>query len=213
MPDAAPAFGALDTVTTAGQAVTVSGWAADPDTDAPVHVHVYVDGMLTTTTADQLRLDVAAVFPALGSQRGFRLTVPAAPGDRRVCVYAINNNLTGPHTLLGCRTVTVPAPHAAAPFGVLDAVQWSGGTVTVTGWAHDPDTGAPILVHVYLDGAAAPTTIVAGEPRPDVALALPGAGPAHGFSGTFAAARRVCVYAINDNLVGPHTLLGCRSIA
>jgi hypothetical protein len=130
-----------------------------------------------------------------------------------VCVFAINDNLVGPHTLLGCRSVVVPPPHATPPIGSLDAVITGGGRVTVSGWALDPDTTAPIAVHVYVDAAGTP--VIAEGARPDVAAAFAGSGPSHGFLASVpapAGAGQVCVYAINDNPAAAHTLLGCRRL-
>jgi hypothetical protein len=82
----------------------VSGWAIDPDTPDPVDVHVYVDGVFTgAATADDLRLDVAAVYPAYGADHGFDITFSAGAGARTVCVFAINASSGTGNPALGCR--------------------------------------------------------------------------------------------------------------
>jgi hypothetical protein len=78
--------------------------AIDPDTVAPITVHLYVGSFGIGTTADRTRNDVDAAFHR-GADHGFAFTVPAATSPQLACAYAINNNGTGPHTLLGCRTV------------------------------------------------------------------------------------------------------------
>ena len=84
----------------------VSGWAIDPDTTAPISVHVYVDSIGEATTAGLGRPDVGAVFP-YGAEHGFAHSMAASAGSHTVCVYAINNGQGG-HALLGCKAVVVP---------------------------------------------------------------------------------------------------------
>jgi len=203
--NAAP-FGVIDTVSTAPGSVTAGGWAIDPDTTAPIAVHMYVDGDSQAFTADVSRPDVAAAF-GKGDRHGYRATMPATAGRHTVCLYALNSD-PGPHTALGCRTVTVPD---SPPMGFVDTVTTGAGTVTATGWALDPDTTAPIAVHMYVDGASAAFT--ADLSRPDVATAF-GKGDRHGYSATMPATRgthTVCVYAISAG-PGPNTGLGCRTV-
>jgi hypothetical protein len=213
VPHLAAPSGSFDFAVAFLQLIVVGGWAADPDSGAPIPVHVYVDGAFHSLTADTPRPDVAAVLPSFGAQRGFVGAIPAAPGPHQVCAYAINDNLVGPHRALGCRTVAIPQPNAAPPIGSLDVVSVQGSSVRVAGWALDPDGAEPIPVHVYIGGAG--TASVAAGARPDLAVALPGRGPNHGFDLTLAVpngARRLCVYAINDNPNAAHTTLGCRSL-
>ena len=190
----------------------VAGWAIDPDTTEPIDVHVYVDGKIAGgTNADRERADIGTIFPAFGARHGFDATFSAAPGVHNVCAYAIND---GPpeHTLLACKSVTVIARDAAAPFGSVDLVERVNGGVRVAGWAIDPDTNGPIQVHVH---AGSIVGTVADRSRTDVGKAFPQAGEFHGFDAVLpAGAGRVnaCVYAINNNLIGPHTPLGCKLI-
>ncbi len=102
-------FGNVDAVREVPGGVEVAGWALDPDTAGPVDVHVYVDGGWGgLTVTDVARPDVARVFPAFGTNRGFELTLPGlAPGEHRVCAYVINTGPGVTNPLLGCRTVTV----------------------------------------------------------------------------------------------------------
>src|SRR5262249_13058206 len=144
IPNLAPPSGSLDVATDFLQLVVVAGWAADPDSAGPIPVHVYVDGVLATSViADGLRPDVAQVIPSFGPNRGCVAAVGANPGSHNVCVYAINDNLVGPHRPLGCRTVVVAQPNAAPPFGALDVLSRQGSTVRVAGWAIDPDGDGP----------------------------------------------------------------------
>ena len=120
------------------------------------------------------------------------------------------------HSLLGCQTVTVPAPapvdKGQAPIGSLESVTASVGSVSVSGWTIDPDTIDPIAVHVYVDGASA--GFVANKVRNDVGRIYPAYGANHGFGETLTAepgSRRVCVYGMNNG-VGVHSLLGCQTV-
>jgi hypothetical protein len=199
-------IGSLDVAYGQAGSVQVGGWALDPDTPAPTDVHVYVDGQGTALTAAGDRPDIAAAFPGYGAAHGFSATLAAPPGLHVVCAYGINVG-AGATSVIGCRLVLVPD---TSPFGSLDVVGGVPGGVSVAGWAIDPDTPAPIQVHVYVDSSG--TALDAGQPRPDVAAAYPSAGAAHGFSAVVSAPpglHVVCAYAINVG-GGATTTLGCR---
>jgi hypothetical protein len=97
-------IGAFDAVVADGGTITASGWALDPDTTASIPVHVYVDGVGMSVTADRARPDVAAAFPAYGPARGWAAAKAVGPGSHEVCAYAINVGVGGT-TFLGCRTI------------------------------------------------------------------------------------------------------------
>ena len=200
-------MGALDIVNVVPGGVRVAGWALDPDTPAPLDIHIYVDGALALVTrADETRNDVAALYNGYGSARGYDVTLALGPGRHEVCVYAINQG-PGPNVLIGCGVVTV----TSVPIGALDAVQRQGNNVRVMGWAIDPDATRSIDVHVYADGAVI-ASIVADQPRADIGAAYPDYGAAHGFDAVVAApgARSICVYGINVE-GGTNHILGCRA--
>jgi hypothetical protein len=99
------------------------------------------------------------------------------------------------------------------PFGSLEQVQPWLHAVRVIGWAIDPDTAAPDIVQITVDGAS--TFRGAQLTRRDVAAAYPGYGPAHGFDVTVPAANgqhAVCAYALNISGGGNTALLGCRTV-
>lgn len=202
-------------MTVEGSTAVVTGWAIDADTPDPIPVHLYVGGAGTAVVADRDRPDVGAAYPTSGSAHGFAEELALPAGTSNVCAYAINAG-AGANTHLGCRSVTVAAPppvsSGRAPFGNFEAVVPGAGGATVAGWAIDPDTTAPISVHVYADGVG--TAHAADLGRSDVAAAFPGTGAAHGFApfvSMSAGAHNVCVYAINDG-AGGHTFLGCRAV-
>lgn len=206
--------GGLDLTAPAGGGLLVDGWALDPDTASAAGVHVYVDGrFVRSATAGRSRPDVGARFPATGSAHGYRLTVPAAPGARRVCVYALNGaGAAAPSTTLGCRTVQVAT---GSPFGAFDSVTRSGSSsVRVRGWEIDPDSAAAGVLHVHVDGRPV-GAFTTGTSRPDVGAAYPGFGGARGYDLVVPAApgrRTVCVYGIDQPGTAPHTQLGCRVV-
>ena len=198
--------GTIDAVSVRPGAVVVSGWAIDPDVATPIDVHVYADSVGVPVRADRARPDVAAAFPVYGSAHGYSVEVPAR-GSVRVCAYGINVGI-GTTSSLGCRSVSVPT---GSPIGSVESAVRTGWSVTVSGWALDPDTGASIPVHVYANGIG--YAVTADRDRPDVAAFFAGYGPAHGFTYTIpsAAPVEVCVYGIESAGSGGNRLLGCRT--
>ncbi|MCU1542570.1 MAG: hypothetical protein JWM50_435 [Microbacteriaceae bacterium] len=209
-----PPIGYIDSTTVSAGAVTVGGWAIDPETTAPIPVHVYVDSASVAVTATAARADIAKAYPAYGANHGFSATVKAAPGNHTVCAYGINTG-TGSNASLGCVQVSIPSPpgviseQGRAPIGFIDSTVVAPGAVTVDGWSIDPDTAAPIAVHVYVDSAG--VALTADAARPDVARAYPVYGANHGYSTTIKAApgnHTVCAYGINAG-AGGNSSLGC----
>lgn len=203
-------IGSLDAVSSAGETVTVRGWALDQDAPLdPLPVHLYIDGNGTAIRADGTRADVARVFPPAGGAHGFTFSTTLPGGSHTVCAYAIDSTGTGA-LALGCRTLAV-VPYL--PIGSLDEVSVSGSTVTVRGWTFDQDTPTTaIQAHVYIGRSGTPLT--ADGDRPDVGRVFPVAGAAHGFTlqQTLAPGDyRVCVYGIDSNGAGS-TSLGCRTV-
>ncbi|AWB95914.1 hypothetical protein DCE93_09765 [Agromyces badenianii] len=208
-------IGYLEGVSVDATGVTASGWAIDPDTAASIQVHVYVDSFSVATTASLDRADVGAAYPGYGAAHGYSQQVPAAPGPHSVCAYGINTGPGGP-ALLGCTTVIVPGHYindlGRAPFGGLEAAIAKPGAIDVGGWAIDPDTSAPIAVHVYVDSFS--VGITANLARTDVGNVYPAYGPTHGFWTTVtttAGTHNVCAYAINNG-AGGNVLLGCTTV-
>ncbi len=204
-------YGHVDGVARVPGGIAVRGWTIDPDVADPLWVHVAVDGQVVTALrAKDPRGDIAAAYPGYGSDHGFSGTVGVgAAGDHRVCLYAINIG-GGTNPVLGCRTVHVET----TPFGHVDSVQPASGGIAVRGWTIDPDTTAPLWVHVAVDGHVV-TAFHAGDTRGDIGRTYPAYGAEHGFSGTVAAAsgqHRVCLYAINQGPGSTNPVLGCRTV-
>jgi hypothetical protein len=204
--------GNLEAVSQSGpQAISVVGWALDPEVKTPVDVHVYVGGRFAGQgRADRARPDIASAYPWYGANHGFSITASAPLGGRQpVCAYAINVGAGG-NALLGCKTIDITAGN---PLGNLEVARADGpGRVAVAGWALDFDTTGPVKVHVYVDGKFA-AEVTADQARPDVGRAFPGYGPNHGFSGTLTTSGgspNVCAYAINVGAGETNPMLGCR---
>ena len=198
-------FGVVDAATRVPNTTSVQGWAVDPDTNASIDVHVYVDGQFAGAFhANGSRPDVSAAFPGYGSAHGFDATVAAPPGLHQVCVYGINNT-PGNNPLIGC-----VYPNGS-PVGNADTISTqTGGGLAVNGWALDPDTSAPITVHTYIDGQFN-SIATANQSRPDVGAAYPGYGSNHGYSiGVPAGHHTVCVFGIDPN-GGTNPGVGCLS--
>lgn len=105
-------IGPLDLVTWPQKgSVRVAGWTADWDAPTTaLKVYTYVDGKLANSiTANRSRSDVAAAWPELGAKHGFDVTFAVTPGQRRVCVTAVNVG-AGKNKSLGCRDIWIPDP-------------------------------------------------------------------------------------------------------
>jgi hypothetical protein len=204
--------GNFESLWSAGSNVTLSGWALDLDAPLgqPVDVHVYVNGSWGgATRTDVARADVAAVYVGAGILHGFTKSFTAGPGTHQVCAYAIDPT-TRANTALGCRWVTTGS---SQPMGNFEALTSVGSTVTLSGWALDPDVVGAIDVHVYVNGAWGGAVSTVGV-RADVGAVYPGTGDLHGFTKSFTAGpgtHQVCAYAI-DSPTTSNTPLGCRTI-
>jgi hypothetical protein len=213
-PPSAVPFGNVESVSLDGRTLSVKGWAIDPDAQSsPLDVHAYVnDNWGGAVLANGSRPDVGAAFPAAGPAHGFTWSwTVSAPGPYTVCLFGINKNAGSSNPKLGCGTVTVPGT-SWNPQGNAESATVSGRSVTVSGWAVDLDTAAsPLAVHVYVDSRYA-GQLTADRSRPDVGASLPGAGNAHGYSGTVdvpPGAHQVCTFAINTGHGSSNPSLGC----
>ena len=204
-------FGYLDRVQQIPGGLSVAGWALDPDTAAPIHVDLYIDGRpIRRLLANGSRPDVGARYRK-GNNHGFGTQVTPVPaGTHSVCVFGINAGAGRVNTLIRCVRLTLNYN----PFGRLTGLQQQPGGLTFSGWTLDPDSPrTSLVVRASVDGTPlAPRT--ANLPRSDVARAYPSAGPAHGFSFTTPAAQGrhvVCVTAGNV-MFGQDASLSCAAI-
>jgi hypothetical protein len=202
--DPANPTGSLDQAVRWPGGILVSGWANDRNRGgAAMTVVLKVGTQSTNVTASLARGDGAV---------GFQAVVPTTlSGNLSVCATALNVGAGDSDTSIGCRSVAV----GHDPIGSLDEVTSGLFSVRVRGWAIDPDTGSPIAVHVYQDGAFV-NAWTADVSRTDVGAAYPGYGALHGYDilvpyPSTNGSHTICVYGINTSTGTVNTQLGCRS--
>jgi len=214
--------GYLDSVSVQQSAISVGGWAVDPDLPTqPLQVYALLDGTVAklTSSSPVARPDVQAARRA-GPNQGFALSLTAADGPHTLCVDAVNLGAGAP-SVIGCRQVQVgqppltPAQIAAhSPTGALEAASAvNANSLQVRGWASDPDNkGYGLVVAPYVDGIPH-TPMRATLSRPDLAGNLKaGSNPGYSFPMSVpAGAHNVCVWAVNIG-IGANQLLGCLSL-
>jgi hypothetical protein len=197
--------GNVDAVRNEPYGVRVIGWAHDPDVQDAVDIHVYADGKLVGGgVANIPRPDVVQNVAGTSATTGFNFFVETPRETREICLYALDK--TGDSNVqLGCRIV----PHRLATVGSIDTIEDVGSALVVRGWAIDEDWIDPAEVRFLRDGVDV-TTIVADEPRADIAAAFPEYGAEHGFTATIPKVGNVlCAYGIDpEHVLGP--LIGCR---
>jgi hypothetical protein len=201
-------IGNIELMTPGPGSLRVAGWALDPDTSDSISVHVYIGPNGTALNANINRSDVAATY-GLGAAHGFDATLPVSgSGLQDVCVYAINTG-GGANSLLLCKQVQLMG---GAPIGAVDPMQAGDGTVTVSGWAIDPDQTGAAQVHVYVGSSA--VAVTADRAVSGLGARYPGYGDNHGFQATVPAQpgpNRVCVYVINSG-PGSNVELTCQTV-
>ncbi len=160
----------------------VSGWAVDQHDGAPLsQVQILIDGTVAgNATLSLPRPDIAALYnnPAYLNS-GWTFTQAASGLSLGThTVTAIAHDSLSLSTTIGTKTITVAATSQGPPFGSLDraidartrvtTVAQSDGLL-VSGWAVDPQDGAPVSqVQILIDGTPAGTATL-GQPRSDVA--------------------------------------------
>ena len=200
--------GAVDSVASGPGEIWVSGWALDATSAASISVAVTINSVTTKAVADQPRNDLAPHYPGLGINHGYRFSIaPPVWGDVDVCVRAMNAGGTAEKTLECTRVFA----QGGSPLGSVDGMTTEPGTVTVSGWAFDPDTLSPIEVHVYVGANGSVTK--ADKTRNDIGNAYPAYGANHGYAATVSAPagyQTVCVYGINVKSGGNILLAPCQ---
>lgn len=204
---------AFDGVISPGpQVLRVRGWAFDEL--APlntVNVDIFVDGAnIGRVGANVNRPGFEVPYPEAGPNHGFDVTFNTSAGSHAVCAFAVDSS--GVDELVGCQAIAVAD---ASPVGTLDsATSGTAGSISLYGWAFDPEAQTQIDVHIYLDGVMN-SILKANLPRNDVGLAYPAFGPNRGYATTVTTTtggfHQVCAYGINV-LLGNNDLLGCRTL-
>jgi hypothetical protein len=109
-------FGAVDVMKDVGGAIHIAGWTIANAARGAGGVRIFVDLKVVYDGApDVPRPDVQQVVPGAALKTGFDLTIPAAPGKRSVCVWAVDRS-NGSITALFIGDVQVsPAPPPPPP--------------------------------------------------------------------------------------------------
>ncbi|MBC7761021.1 MAG: hypothetical protein H7201_04330 [Candidatus Saccharibacteria bacterium] len=211
MPPGTPE-GSLDSVTSGGVgALTVSGWAVDPDVPtAVVNVSIQVDSQWFLLTAGVAGSDLNGRYPGAGSNHAFNGTIGnVASGLHTMCVY-LGNQGAGITGTLGCRPVTVSD---TSPRGEIKDIWTTLDGISLWGWAADQDApSTPLDIRVVVNGST--VTWKADQPWAPIADLMPGAGINHGWGSSISLPEgdySVCVYAVNKG-AGSDSNIGCRTV-
>src|SRR5690349_14093786 len=128
--------GAMTSMHRSGYGVAIAGWAYDPDTSAPAIVHVRVDKhRVATVTANQYLPAAARKNRAIGTHRGFSVTVPLTAGPHNVCAAVSGYPDKSNNYTIQCRIID----YDYNPKGDFTLTQ-TPGNLTASGWAIDYDT-------------------------------------------------------------------------
>jgi hypothetical protein len=192
----APPFGriegALDlrtgsTTVAPSDSLRVSGWAMDPQDGAPLSkVQILIDGNVAgNATLGIARPVIATLYPRIPNNldSGWTFTMPASGlsfGTHTIAAVAYNSlNLS---TTLRSVNITVDATSTGPPIGLIErAYDLRTGLTTVaqsdslrvSGWAMDPQDGAPVSkVQILIDGNVAGNASL-GIARPVIATLFP----------------------------------------
>ncbi|WIB59081.1 hypothetical protein DEJ13_11505 [Curtobacterium sp. MCLR17_007] len=204
--------GAITGVSTGYRQAVVTGWAVDPDTTDPIRTDFYVDGKgAASTMADVATSSLANTLGANNTRHGFSATLTGlSAGSHQVCAWGINAG-AGSNAQFQCADFTIEGGN---PVGVIDQVSNAIDTVSVRGWAIDPDTTAAVTVRVQIDGVTK-ATWTANATKTGLNAAKPGFGDAHQYSGTITGVapgnHQLCVVATNAAGSGSDATLGCQS--
>ncbi len=161
------------------------------------------DGAVTMVSgggASKYAAGTVVTFPTIYGHRDAQLT--ACPGEQ---LYARLGQVRARVSQLVNGTVH------ASPVANWEATTVTQSSVSVTGWAFDPDDDSALTVDVVVDDGS--HAVTASGARPDVAAAY-GVGSAHGFSATIptAAGRHVVCLWVRNVGPGNDQLLGCRDV-
>jgi surface antigen len=99
------------------------------------------------------------------------------------------------------------------PVGDVEWVSGDRGSLTVAGWAQDPNTTSPVSIHVYVDGQMAGSASTS-RARADIEKKYH-RGTTYGYKRTLTVSpgtHEVCAYAINAGAGTNNTHLGCKTV-
>jgi hypothetical protein len=212
-------FGSVSRVVAVEDAVTFSGWAADPDEPATnVTIGIIVDGrrLWSASTPTTLARPLISSKYGLGPTPGFSLTTPPLGSTpHTVCLFAQNLDL-GLGTILKCvatplgTTLSAEQRATHSPRGVIQRAGARSAALRFVGWATDPDYVARrSVVVLYVDGTSVATVVTHRYPAPRPA----GAGSRSAFEITVPVSSGThigCIWVVNIGF-GSNTFLGCKA--
>lgn len=205
--------GNLDSISGQEGSIILRGWSYDPnDYSQVIDIEVYVGGDIgigkcyRIKANNEERPDVKQYFPGVNVKCGFDYTIPVEErGKQNVYVYAVDPQDPNLKRLVdyGAREVTIAG---CSPVGNLDSISAGEGTITLRGWAYDPDAYEDSLViEVYVGGDIGTghcyRVMADNESRPDVTQYFPKVKEMCGFTYTIATEEKghqyVYVYAVD----------------
>jgi hypothetical protein len=100
----------------------VTGYAVDPDMDAPVTITPVLDGLARLPLVAGLpNAAVSASFPGYSGLHGFSVTLPTDASEHTVC-FRLANLGAGIDQVGSCQVIATTGAHAPSPIGSLVAV-------------------------------------------------------------------------------------------
>lgn len=168
-----------------------------------------IHGITAGTSVQMVSGGGASKYPA-----GTVVTFPTIYGHRDAQLTSCpGQNLYDLLPYLQTRVSELANPAVSvSPRGTWDSVTTTPTSITVSGWALDPETTDPIIVEVRVNGEL--STTVANLDRPDIGALYPALGSRHGFSHSIphgAGTSVVCLAAANTGN-GVTVSLGCRTV-
>lgn len=201
------AVGAIETVTSSANGLTVTGWSVWPSVPTgAVPVALNVGGSWWGATANAQSAAAATAVPAAGTAHGFTMEIPVPVGTHTVCLWA--SLPAGGAVQIGCANGTRTAP--ASVLGSFDVLASGVGGLHYEGWAVQPDAPAA-AVPIALNVGASWIPISTGRPSAAAVAAFGAAGPSQGFEGLLplpVGSHTVCAWAASST--GPKNI-GCRT--
>ena len=123
-------------------AIAVSGWALDPDTDAPIKVQVTSDGsnkqVLTANLADT---GSSRSWPRYSTNHGYSGRVTLDGYEHVVCAVAVNSG-PGTDVRQGCARISTSG--STAPAAPTDLSAWPGSKLVNLNWTAARSVTTPV---------------------------------------------------------------------
>ncbi len=194
--------GRIGTVRDGRKAVTVKGWASNPDLGRAAKVRLMVDGDLVEKKSTHVRrTKLAKRVDAAVAKIGFEFRLQLPDGVHEICIEANNFDGFAP-VQMHCRSVEI----RHNPAGSVDRVVAKTTGDIVRGWAQDPDHKKPVVIEVRL--ADKPDVVVAKGVADRPSKAAPD-GPANNFAIKVPAGTGDYCIVAKNSFAGADSTLSC----